>query len=328
LFVALLSFPRTVLSLKQSTEPKQVHLLKSSAVAERYRLEENLLVEHCARQGEFWQAIEGLRERWNISPKIAIPPEDLRVKGPFPKPEEMPKQELGKLIRRWSEDLTSVTHRFFPERPGMMSGGNRFVACCALYDPPRDDLFGFFIAAATRPGLQLPKGWRSRKDEPLIAGSGLPVKKLPSSRHIEGAWRVYYEGIIRELGERYLKPLGLDVDELVEDVLSNSPELSKNRDARLQRANDEASEYIYVDDDMTADDILGAARFITQSSELHKGGRPTRSPLVAVQYAILKDEYGLSSKQIAERFEVRTDDTFLRRLDAHVKFGREILKER
>ena len=51
-------------------------VLKSSAVEERHRLEENLLVEHCFRQGDFWQAIQGLRGRWNISPTIGIPPKD------------------------------------------------------------------------------------------------------------------------------------------------------------------------------------------------------------------------------------------------------------
>ena len=312
---------------KSALGVENLTLLRSSAVAERYRLEENLLVEHCLRRGDFWRAIEGLRERWNISPTIGIPPEESGLNSPLPKSEEIPEKEMKKLLRRWIEDLSSISQRFFPKRPGMMSGGNRFVTCCAFYDPPRDNLFGFFIASATSPDIRLPEGWETRKDEPLIAISGLPVKKLPNPGLEAGAWRIYYEGIIRELGERHLERLGLDVQELVKDVLSNKPDLSKNLDARLQLANDKASEYIQVDDEMTTDDILGAARFITQSSELRKGGRPTRSRLVAVQYAILKDEYGWSSKQIAERFEVRTDDTFLRRLDAHVKFGRDILKE-
>jgi hypothetical protein len=90
------------------------------------------------------------------------------------------------LVRRWSLDLTSVSQRFFPKRPGMISGGNRFVTCCAFYDPPRDNLFDFWVASATSPGISLTKGWKTRKGEPLIAGSGLPVKTLPDPSRVAG----------------------------------------------------------------------------------------------------------------------------------------------
>jgi hypothetical protein len=128
------------------------------------------------------------------------------------------------------------------------------VTCCALYDPPRDDLFGFWEACATPPSLRLPRGWENRKDEPLVAMSGLPVEKLPNPGRVARAWRIYFQGIIRELGERHLKPLDLDVEELVQEVLDNKPSLSSNLDASLQLASDEASDYIRVDEDMTRDD--------------------------------------------------------------------------
>ena len=60
----------------------------------------------------------------------------------------------------------------------MISGGNRFVTCCAFYDPPRDDLFDFWVASATSPGISLPKGWKTRKGEPFIAGAGYPSRRV------------------------------------------------------------------------------------------------------------------------------------------------------
>ena len=84
-------------------------LLKSSAVEERHRLEENLLVEHCSQQGDFWQAVRGLRERWNISPTIGIPPERPVRNSPLPETTEMPEEEQMKVLRRWIEDLSSVS---------------------------------------------------------------------------------------------------------------------------------------------------------------------------------------------------------------------------
>jgi hypothetical protein len=84
--------------------------------------------------------------------------------------------------------------------------------------------------------------------------SGLPVEKLPNPGRVARAWRIYFQGIIRELGERHLKPLDLDVEELVQEVLDNKPSLSSNLDASLQLASDEASDYIRVDEDMTRDD--------------------------------------------------------------------------
>jgi hypothetical protein len=312
---------------KNALEVQDLTLLKSSAAAKLYRLQENLLVEHCLRQGDFWEAIKARRVRWSTTPTEAVPPEDPYVPNPLTKPREVSDEEQNKPYTGWLEDLSSVTQRFFPERPDGVLGQSRFVACCAFYDPPRDNLFGFFQACVASPGLVLPEGWETRKDEPLVAMSGLPVEKLPNPGAVAAAWRIYYEGIIQELGERHLKSRGLNVQELVEDVLNNRPELSRNLDARLQMANEEASEYIKVDDDTTRDDILGAARFITQSPEPRKGGRPPRSRLVAVQYAILVDEYGWTYRQIAEKFEGPTDDTFLRRVEAHVNIGREILEK-
>jgi hypothetical protein len=311
---------------KDALGVEDLTLLRSSAADELYRLQENLLVEHCLRRGDFWEAIKGLRKRWNISPAEAIPPEDMRIANPVPEPNVVPSEQQEKAYTRWTEDLFSISQRFFPKRPGVVHNGSRFVACCAFYDPPRDDLFGFFLAAATLPGLQLPEGWETRKDEPLIAGSGLPVKKLPNQARVAAAWRTYYRGIIRELGERHLKPRGLDVEELVEDVLSNKPELSNNLDARLRRANDEASQYIEMDDFTTQDEVVNAFRFITQFREHPQGGPSGRSQLVSVQYAILQDEYEWTREQIAEKYEGRTDKTFLRRLGYYVKDGRKIIK--
>jgi hypothetical protein len=290
-------------------------------------LQEDLLVEHFLRRGDFWKAIKGLRERWDIVPSIAIPPDGPRLDSPLPKTNEMPEQEAQALLRRWIADLSSVSQQFFPKRPEVIPGGNRFVTSCAFYDPPRDNLFGFLQASAISGGLKLPEGWETRKDEPLIAMSGLPVKKLADSGRVAGAWRIYYQGIIRELGKRHLNPLGLDVEELVEDVLSSNPGLSDNLEARLRQANDEASQYIEVNDYTTKDDVVHAHKFITQFRQPLTGGSRGRSQLVAVQYAILQDEYGWTRKQIAEQYEeAQPDQNFLRQLGDYVKVGRKILK--
>jgi hypothetical protein len=126
-------------SYKRALGIDDLTVLKSSAVEERSRLEENLLVEHCLRKGDFWQAIRGLRERWNISPKIGIPPERRVRNSPLPESTEMPEEGQMKLLRRWTDDLSAVSRRFFPKRQEAPNNGNHFVTCCAFYDPPRDD---------------------------------------------------------------------------------------------------------------------------------------------------------------------------------------------
>jgi hypothetical protein len=138
--------------------------------------------------------------------------------------------------------------------------------------------------------------------------------------------RIYYEGIIRELGERHFKPRGSDVQELVENILRDRPELSRNLEVRLQLTNDKASWYIEVDDNTSRDDVVNAFSYITQFRERPQGGSPGRSRLVVLQYAILQDEYGWTREQIAEKYESQTDDTFLRRLGDYVRAGRKIIK--
>jgi hypothetical protein len=108
--------------------------------------------------------------------------------------------------------------------------------------------------------------------------------------------------------------------------LSSNPALSNNLEARLRREEDEATQYIEVNDYTKRDDVVHAHQFISQFRQPLTGGTHGRSRLVAVQYAILQDEYGWTREQIAEQYEGQTDDTFLRRLGEYVKVGRKILK--
>ena len=107
----------------------------------------------------------------------------------------------------------------------------------------------------------------------------------------------------------------------------NVPHLIEKRTKNLVEARKGENRYIVVDEYTTKDDVVNAFRLIASAQTMRpKEGRKRRNQLVAVQYAILRDEFGWTYKQIAQKYERLTDETFLRRVKEYADLGREILK--
>jgi hypothetical protein len=141
--------------------------------------------------------------------------------------------------------------------------------------------------------------------------------------------------ILHELIDRYIRPQGLDVKEVLHNILEVSG-ISAEYAERMSQVSE--TYYIVVDEYTSEEDLESTRRMIRAAQERNSGGRPARDPLVALQCALLHDKYnGLdpadrritrwSYKQLAKEFRefgVRNE----RSAEEYVKLGRQLLKNR
>ena len=237
--------------------------------------------------------------------------------------------ELSEL---WEKDLRAIRDRFIPDRFRRRREHQRrwrdFISRCALFQPPGDDLLGYYLSCGAGPWLELPEGWHDAGDQDLVAMTEAPIERLRDADRVEAAWKEYYEALIEELGERYLKPAGIDVGEALRNVLASNPALEERLGEELQEIEKERRSYIILDQYTTSRDVTNAGRILRRLQEKRpKTGAPTRDPLRAVQYAELHDKYGWTVPQIAEHYEGRTDRQFIERVEDHIADGRTFLKK-
>jgi hypothetical protein len=87
------------------------------------------------------EAVRDVRERWNITPRVQLPPEDaLEFEG---------RQKRGEYAFQWKEEVSSIRAKLDlgPTLPTQELSDyhqehswNEFLTACVLYDPPDDQL--------------------------------------------------------------------------------------------------------------------------------------------------------------------------------------------
>jgi hypothetical protein len=137
------------------------------------------------------------------------------------------------LASKWGVELYTLARRLVPEhyRPNHVDEMHWaiFLSACVLFDPPETGLLLFAEHGGPRPlGLSpADERWRSFGSPPhaMIAA---PIRTLSDglmSKSIEG-W--FWKQVIEEIGKKFLEPIGLDIHEMMLEVLKNSPALLKN----------------------------------------------------------------------------------------------------
>lgn len=235
-------------------------------------------------------------------------------------------------MRSGPGDLLDIEAAFVPERfRTLRSWGTwgDFISDSIFYHPPEEDLVGFADHCGGGLSITFPPGWRNGKDQELVAMLEAPIEELRDADRVQDAWMELYfahRGLLDEINERFLKPRGLDLDALMADVLKDVSSPFDRFARQLEEISKDKRPYIRVDEHTTKHDVEYARRVLTASQATRPGaGAPKYSRLLCVQYAILHDKHGWRTKQIAERFEGRTDQTTLRRFNDHIKIGRDLL---
>jgi len=302
-----------------------------------------LVLQLFLRRGKFWERAAAIRAEWRIETKIGIPPIKPPPPGTFwdlPRPPGLPLVHPAltgpateedrrrwahegpmRETNRWLETLTALhdgivpkQHRArnylavregFPVASGPYPKGSRdryeylpdvwflFLGNCLIYDPPPTELDAYANAAngdLNNPARHEPIVWLSDGVEVAAVERQFREKALD---HIHAL----YEGFLAENGltaafQHYAKE---------RDTSDWQAILGEYQEHREQI---ESAPYISVEDDLDDEMIRKAVSTLRQlhGSERRRG-RPKRDPLLCVQCAILKDSYGWTDVELAERFD-------------------------
>ena len=330
-----------------TSQPRNNRQLSSDAELQLQRYKRGLVLDLFLRCGSFWNAVLGVRSRWNITAVRRLPPplpEDGHLApgiGPNPPPPKMkPKeaQEWTECFNRWIADLQRFIYRpLVPDRYHGLewwSSWSNFLSACVLYDPPETDLLAF--AAYDDPKPQTPHGHRwlqGTVDEQFPRMVAPPIKFIwhDDPFALQRAEKWYWAWIIAKVGEQYLEPLGLDTQTVIDEILANHPWI---REGYEEMTKVEPHRYITVEEHTTEEDIRRAFRMLAATHESRPpANRPPRDELLAVQCAILYDRHNHTDssdrrrrKWTHERLSKQFGLKSSRAAKEYVAAGREMLR--
>jgi hypothetical protein len=320
---------------EETTKMTDVRELTSSGRRRLRRLRHELVLQLYLRREPLWDAIRDVRDRWNISAEVRLPPPvvgHLSLEGP------PAHQDRGyvKHAFSWLEEMSAIWAKVDPEpRPPTsdysdlqleLSWGD-FLSACVLYDPPENQLVEFASYGALETTVLT--GGRLATKANL---EGLPEMVDPPVRSLFALSKVrdwYWHRIFNHIGEKYLEPQGVDVDAFLDNALSYIPGLEEEYREKAERYS--KLYYIRVDDYTSLEDVQRAFHMIREVQP-HRGTKRSRDPLVAVQCAILHDRHNgrdpedrrrwrWSYTKLADRFRLSSE----RVASDYVALGREIL---
>lgn len=327
-------------------------VLRSSAERRIMRFRHDLVLSLYLRDGQFWEAVSGLRAKWEVCPECVIPSHahlraELRhapnlavdPEDPFaPHPDS---DENIESTRAWFNDLewllrVSIPDDLLPDLSLNMRlfaemDWRDFVGACVLYDPPPAQLFEFAYAVPVRLTTIGTATAGILEETPTSPGMLAPPIETLYGRGVEYlATAAYYEALIGEIAKTHLEPLGLDIRHIRREIHFENPDILNLREATL--AAFPLSHYISVDSETTDADVRNARRMIVATlPPTDPTATRARDDLLSVQLAIWHYECGLTHKQIAECLDwplTRDEYGVPRRSDRvrdHIRAGRELI---
>lgn len=287
------------------------------------------------QEGRFWEAVQALRTRRGIKPSSQLPPERLLL--PLSPPSlieqknnvqtEQERDEWNEANGLWRDDLLSIVLKVVPERfcarhsltPARDWYG--FVSACVLHHPEDDTLYKFSEIDGPPYASSL---WMEDANDQRNAYSStaLPIRRMVDPVDIEHIETEYWATLLDKLEELYLRPLGHNLSDMLEDVHQKFPEIRRTRREKArhlkQRRYIEVDEYTYEEDVRAAFSKLAASHKTRPVT-----GRSKRDKVMCVEAAILHDRHGWTYQQLAYRYGWSNTT----RASKYIKDGRGILKE-
>jgi hypothetical protein len=317
----------------ESLEPRR---LASSAERRLRQLRHDLVLQLYLRRGPLWEAVCDIRDRWNISAKDCLPPP---VRGhllPADAPDFEDHRERTEYVMRWQDEMAAIRAKvdLEPHHPTwafsdyqLQASWSDFLSACVLYDPPDDELIAF--ASYGFPEGSVLSGGRFPTKANI---EGLPEMVDPPVRSLWELSEVrdwYWKRVLSHIGERYLEPQDVDVEALLENVMSYIAGLDEEYRERYERYSKRY--FIGVDDYTSLEDVKNAFQMIRRVQPA-KGTKSPRDRLTALQCAILYDQHNQrdpndkrrrswTHNNLAEKFKLSSS----RAAKDHIELGRKIL---
>jgi len=306
----------------------------SDAAKQLRKLKRDLVFGLFFQDGLFWEAVHDMRTHWNISAAHQLPPPDLGDLLPpgWVHPTDFSEESKRQIepITRWGYDLDAARDRVVPEpyRDWQYFGlfWREFISACVLYDPPKKNLLSFAAWGGPQP---------YDREFPDVTRIMLPaVRQLRDWSKSEDAEGWYYQQIIHEVAKRLRESHGINLWPVIREVQNDlGPQLREGL-REWEEEHNPFRWYISVEDAASRDDAVKAYWYARSRSK--PGGRPPMDKLVAVQCAILYDEYNATDPDDG-RVKRWTYETLAvemqafgvknkRSAELHIEFGRKLRK--
>jgi hypothetical protein len=275
------------------------------------------------QRGIFWDAVRELRERRGITAETGLPPSGENVAGLI-FPETPSKGDFLRRYDEWTADLRRIEQRCVPARFRESAEWSEFISACVLFDPPLEDLDTFTRHGDLRYINREAHGARGER-APMRAMAPLRWA-IADEKAFEEVHFWLFERVLEELGERYLEPAGIDLEESLDEILDTT-KLNKLYHAKKNSLRREW--HIVASDGVNANDIKKAADRIPAVREARSsGGRASRNPVAAIQCAAFYDDDSAgvgapkSTKRrlLAEQYALPENE-----VKHYVKFGRGLI---
>ena len=282
----------------------------------RMRFKRSLVAQLFARNGAFWEAVRKLRSEWRIEAVRRLPPPNpdlFHSEDLCRAPQEWGEREdwVGSLeeyrlrwkpfgdeddldkYQEWERDLEAAVVAAIPQRfvaLDIYQDWPRFVAACALCDPPETELLEFADWGGPF-SLDLPLD--ETDDDSTIASYLLGLssgdRKSGDAHEKLVAENRLLKHLVRELEKRYLKPKRLLAEDILHDIIKGKPEILT--EALMDAAAVRSRRSIPVDELTIEEDVRRQYRIIAAARGTSRKGAPHRDPLIAIQCALLHDRH-------------------------------------
>lgn len=297
---------------------------KPHTAAEMDNYKRQLVIQLWKRSGAFWEAVAEMRQRWSVYARREVPQKCKVVALRPPGIDRLDTPEKQAIDVEWRVQLSKIAADIVPES---LQGGRSpyhrhlsdwepFISACVLFDPPDTQLESF---AELGPFLAV----EASSATGLISLTSPPIAKMTDPADTRVVDAEAWSAAIDAIYELYLEPMGLELDEVWEQVHLRHPEILRERQEKLRSL--PVRSYIEVNEHTTWDDAKEAFKVLSENRERQpKRGRSKRDRLRCLECAILHDQHGWSYEQLAERYGW-LDHTLVSK---YIRDGRKIVREK
>jgi hypothetical protein len=237
-------------------------------------IKNGLVLQVATKEGTFWEEVCETRARWSIQAPTQAPPANAELLYPerlLPSQVESTEAYVYD-THKWDQDVRRLW--LWLAVPGLERyreeiGWRPFMAALVLYQPPLDGLREF-----AKYGGVVPETTEHRRadsatsDDPMLVEP--LIHRLPHPYAVEWACQDYYETLMQEINERFLKPRGLDIQELKVKVLRDGT-LEETLQERLDLLQQDL--YVEVPKGVTVDELRKAGELAVSMREGYEEGQ-------------------------------------------------------
>ncbi len=266
-------------------------------------IKNGLVLQVATEKGPFWDEVRQTRARWGIEAPTRLPPEDRNLLYP---------EQILRVLRgeaklteqhiydrhNWERDIKQLWLWLVVlglERYRLDVDWWPLMAALALFQPPLDRLLEFakyggivrkdpfaeYPSLGDNPEFQRREA--ATKHDPGLASP--LISRFPDPYSFAQAHQDYYETLMEEINKRFLKPQGLDIHKMRDEVLRDGT-LDESLQERLRQIPEDL--YIEVPKNVTVDELreaAGLAVSVRGKPEKAEEVKASKTSLVKVELA-------------------------------------------